>query len=386
MAFGDYQFEIYLAGLSGIVPSLPMSFTEWEAKAQAAMPQSIWSYVRGGAGDERTQRVNRTAFDGWGVMPRMFNAQQDRDLSVDVFGLTLPSPVFLAPIGVIGLCAQDGHGDLATARAAARTGVPMVVSTLTEDPLEDIAAEFGETPGFFQLYTPTDRDVAASFVQRAEAAGFKGIVVTLDTWIPGWRPRDLSTSNFPFLRGHCLANYTSDPVFRDSLQQTPEENPQAAIMRWIQIFGNPLTWDDLPWLRSLTRLPLLVKGICHPDDARRAIDGGVDAIYCSNHGGRQANGGIPAIDCLPGVVDAAGDVPVLFDSGIRSGVDIVKAVALGATAVAIGRPYVYGLALGGVDGIVHVLRSLLAEADVTMAVDGYRSLQDLTPETLRRVT
>jgi lactate 2-monooxygenase len=264
--------------------------------------------------------------------------------------------------------------------------VPMIASTMSADPMEQVAAELGDTAGFFQLYTPTDRDVAASFVHRAEAAGFKGIVVTLDTWIPGWRPRDLSTSNFPFLRGHCLENYTSDPVFRDSLQQTPEENPQAAIMRWIQIFGNPLTWDDLPWLRSLTKLPLLVKGICHPDDARRAIDGGVDAIYCSNHGGRQANGGIPAIDCLPGIAEAAGDVPVLFDSGIRSGVDIVKAVALGATAVAIGRPYVYGLALGGVDGIVHVLRSLLAEADVTLAVDGYRSLQDLTRETLRRVT
>jgi lactate 2-monooxygenase len=386
MAFGDYQLQIYLQGLSGVLPALPMGFAELEAKAQAAMSPGMWSYVAGGSGDEGTQRANVTAFDGWGLMPRMFVGANERDLSVNLLGMRLPSPALMAPVGVVALCAQDGHGDLATARAAARTGVPMIASTMSADPMEQVAAELGETAGFFQLYTPTDRDVAASFVQRAEAAGFKGIVVTLDTWIPGWRPRDLSTSNFPFLRGHCLANYTSDPVFRDSLQQTPEENPQAAIMRWIQIFGNPLTWDDLPWLRSLTRLPLLVKGICHPDDARRAIDGGVDAIYCSNHGGRQANGGIPAIDCLPGVVDAAGDVPVLFDSGIRSGVDIVKAVALGATAVAIGRPYVYGLALGGVDGIVHVLRSLLAEADVTMAVDGYRSLQDLTPETLRRVT
>jgi lactate 2-monooxygenase len=201
--------------------------------------------------------------------------------------LKLPSPVFMAPIGVIGLCAQDGHGDLATARAAARTGVPMVISTLTEDPMEDIAAEFGDTPGFFQLYTPTDRDLAASLVHRAEAAAYKGIIVTLDTWVPGWRPRDLSTSNFPQLRGKCLSNYTSDPVFRASLDQPPEENPQAAVLRWIQVFGNPLTWEDLPWLRSLTTLPLIVKGICHPDDARRAKDGGVDGIYCSNHGGRQ---------------------------------------------------------------------------------------------------
>jgi lactate 2-monooxygenase len=386
MAYSDYELEIYFQGLSGVLPSLPMSFAELEAKAQAAMPPSMWSYVAGGAGDERTQRVNVTAFDNWGLMPRMFVGAAERDLSVEFLGLSLPSPAMMAPVGVIALCAQDGHGDLATARAAARTGVPMIASTMSADPMEAVAAELGDTPGFFQLYTPNDREVAASFVQRAEAAGFKGIVVTLDTWIPGWRPRDLSTSNFPFLRGHCLANYTTDPVFLDSLAQSPEENPQAAIMKWISIFGNPLTWDDLPWLRSLTTLPILVKGICHPDDARRAKDGGVDAIYCSNHGGRQANGGIPAIDCLPGVVEAADGMPVLFDSGIRSGVDIVKAIALGASAVAIGRPYTYGLALGGEDGIVHVLRSLLAEADLTMAVDGYRSLKELTPDTLRRVT
>ena len=385
MAFSDYEFEIYLQGLSGVLPTLPMSYPELEAKAQAAMSPGLWSYVAGGSGDERTQRVNVTAFENWGLMPRMFVGAAERDLSVDFLGLSLPSPAMLAPVGVIGLCAQDGHGDLATARAAARTGVPMIASTMSADPMEAVAAELGDTPGFFQLYTPKDRDVAASFVHRAEAAGFKGIVVTLDTWIPGWRPRDLTTSNFPFLRGHCLANYTSDPVFLDSLAQPPEENKQAMIMQWISIFGNPLTWDDLPWLRSLTTLPILLKGICHPDDVRRAKDGGVDAIYCSNHGGRQANGGIPAIDCLPGVVEAADGMPVLFDSGIRSGVDIVKAIALGASTVAIGRPYTYGLALGGEDGIVHVLRSLLAEADLTMAVDGYRSLKELTPDTLRRV-
>jgi lactate 2-monooxygenase len=385
MAFGDYQFEIYLQGLSGIMPSLPMSFADLEAKAHAAMSTSLWSYVAGGAGDERTQRVNVSAFERWGLMPRMFVGATERDLSVDLFGMTLPSPVFMAPIGVIGLCSQDGHGDLTAARAAARTGVPMVASTMTADPMEQVAAELGDTPGLFQLYTPTDRDVAASLVHRAEAAGFKGIVVTLDTWVPGWRPRDLTTSNFPFLRGHCLANYTSDPVFRASLPQSPEENPQAAVLRWISIFGNSLSWDDLPWLRSLTTLPLLVKGICHPDDARRAIDGGVDGIYCSNHGGRQANGGLAAIDCLPDVAAAAGGVPVLFDSGVRSGADIVKAIALGATAVGIGRPYAYGMALGGLDGVVHVLRSLLAEADLIMGIDGYPTLKDLTPDSLRAV-
>jgi lactate 2-monooxygenase len=385
MAFGDYQNEIYLQGLAGRVPSLPMVFAQLEARAEQALPPSVWSYVAGGAGDERTQRVNCSAFERWGLIPRMFVGAKERDLTVDLFGMTLPSPLFLAPIGVIGICSQDGHGDLATARAAARTGVPMVGSTLMEDPLEDVGAALGETPGFFQLYTPTDRDLAASLVQRAEAAGYKGIVVTLDTWVTGWRPRDLSTSNFPQLRGACLRNYTSDPVFRAGLARPPEEDPQSAILKWISVFGNPLTWDDLPWLRSLTTLPLLVKGICHPDDARRAKDGGVDGIYCSNHGGRQANGGLPAIDCLPGVVEAAAGLPVLFDSGIRSGADVVKALALGATAVGVGRPYAYGLALGGEDGVVHVLRTLLAEADLIMAVDGYPTLKDLTPDTLRRV-
>ncbi|GAB7106212.1 lactate 2-monooxygenase [Streptomyces phaeofaciens JCM 4814] len=383
--YGSYQNEIYLNGLGGVLPRFPMAFAEWEDRARSALPSSVWSYVSGGAGDERTQRANVAAFDRWGLVPRMFVGAAERDLSVDLFGMRLPSPVFMAPVGVVGLCAQDGHGDLATANAAARTGVPMIASTLSVDPMEQVAAAFGDTPGFFQLYTPTDRELAASLVHRAERAGYRGIVVTLDTWVTGWRPRDLAGANFPQLRGHCLANYTGDPVFRSRLARTPEEDPQAAVLLWTQLFGNPLTWDDLPWLRSLTDLPLIVKGICHPEDARRAKDGGVDGIYCSNHGGRQANGGLPALDVLPAVVDAADGLPVLFDSGIRSGADIVKAVALGATAVGVGRPYAYGLALGGVDGIVHVLRSLLAEADLIMAVDGYPTLADLTREALRRV-
>ncbi|MEV0464681.1 lactate 2-monooxygenase [Nocardia tengchongensis] len=386
MAFGDFQNEIYFNGLRGVVPTLPVSFAELAERAQAALPPSVWSYVAGGAGDERTQNANVAAFDGWGLIPRMFVGAKERDLSVELFGSTWDAPIFMAPVGVIGLCAQDGHGDLATAKAAARTGVPMVASTLTVDPMEDVAAEFGDTPGFFQLYTPTDRDLAASLVERAERAGFKGIVVTLDTWVTGWRPRDLSTGNFPQLRGHCLANYFTDPVFRASLAKSPEEDPQTAILRWIQVFGNPLTWADLPWLRSLTKLPLIVKGIGHPDDARRAKDLGVDGIYCSNHGGRQANGGLPALDMLPDVVAAADGLPVLFDSGVRSGADIIKALALGASAVGIGRPYAYGLSLGGADGIVHVLRTLLAEADLIMAVDGYPTLKDLAPDALRRVS
>ncbi|MEU2234787.1 alpha-hydroxy-acid oxidizing protein [Streptomyces vietnamensis] len=385
--YGDYQNEIYLDGLFGVTPALPMTFDELEARARAALPPSLWSYVAGGAGDEHTQEANVTAFRQWGLVPRMMVGAAERDLSVDLFGIGLPSPLFMAPVGVIGLCAQDGHGDLATARAAARTGVPMIASTLTVDPMEQVAAACGDTPGFFQLYTPTDRALAESLVHRAEAAGFRGIVVTLDTWVTGWRPRDLATANFPQLRGHCLANYTSDPVFRARLAKAPEEDPRAAVAEWAGIFGKPLVWDDLAWLRSLTDLPILLKGICHPEDVRRARDGGVDGIYCSNHGGRQANGGLPALDALPGVVAAAEGLPVLFDSGVRTGADVVKALALGATAVGVGRPYAYGLALGGEDGIVHVLRSFLAETDLILAVDGYPTLDALRAEgALRPVT
>lgn len=384
MSFGDYQHEIYFQGLTGVQPTLPMSFDELAFRAEQAMSPSLWSYVAGGAGDELTQRTNHSAFADWGLIPRMLVGAADRDLSVELWGRRWPAPVFMAPIGVIGLCAPDGHGDLAAARAAAATGVPLCVSTLTTDPLEDIASEFGSTPGFFQLYTPKDRELAESLVRRAEAAGYTGIVVTLDTWIPGWRPRDLSTANFPQLRGHCLANYLSDPVFQ-AKAGVDLADPRNAVPYWVSTFGNPLTWNDLPWLRSLTSLPLILKGICHPDDARRAIDAGVDGIYCSTHGGRQANGGLPAIDCLPEVVAASGDVPVLFDSGVHSGAEVIKALALGASAVGIGRPYAYGAALGGTAGIVHVLRSILAEADLIMAVDGYPSRADLTPEALRRV-
>ncbi len=375
--FGAYQNEIYNAGLRGILPNLPVNFKLLERKAASALPQSIISYVQGGCGDEFTQRQNARAFRRWGLIPRMLVDCSTRDLSIDLFGLKLPTPIFLSPIGVIGLCTPDGHGDIATARASAVTGVPMIASTLANDPLESVAEACDDTPHFFQLYTPKDQAVAESLVHRAEAAGYKGIVVTLDTWVTGWRPRDLNSANFPQLRGHVLENYFSDPHFRAALAQPPQDDLPAAIRHWATTFGKVLTWADLPWLRSLTRLPLILKGICHPDDARRAIDGGADAIYCSNHGGRQANGGIAAIDLLPAVVAAAGTTPVLFDSGIRSGTDIVKALATGATAVGIGRPYVYGLALNGTAGVIHVLRCLLAEADLLMAVDGYPTIADL---------
>lgn len=381
--FSDFQNEIYFAGIDGRLPKLPVNFAALEKLAHEAMAPSVMSYIAGGCGDEHTQKFNVTAFEHWGIIPRILAGGGVRDLSINLFGMKLRTPIFMCPIGVIGICPADGHGDMATARAAAQTGVPMVASTLSEDPMELVAGELGSTPGLFQLYTPNDRELAESLVRRAEAAGFKAIVITLDTWILGWRPRDLNHANFPQLRGYCLANYFSDPRFRAMLEKSPEEDPRAAVMQWINVFSGPMTWADLPWLRSLTKLPLILKGICHPDDARRAIDGGVDGIYCSNHGGRQANSGVAAIDMLPGVVEAADKTPVLFDSGVRSGTDVVKALALGAAAVGIGRPYAYGLALDGADGIVHVLRCILAEADLLMAADGYPTLAQLRNVAIR---
>lgn len=369
--YGDFQNAIYGAGLAGVLPKLPTDFATLEARAAAAMPPSVLNYVQGGCGDELTQRRNAEAFGHWGMVPRMMVDSAARDLSVELFGQRYPTPLFMAPIGVTGICTQDQHGDLAAARASVATGVPLCLSTLTNDPLEAVAQALGEQAGFFQLYTPKDEGVAASLVQRAEAAGYRAIVVTLDTWVTGWRPRDLNTANFPQLRGHVLTNYFSDPAFCKLLDKPPQENPAAAVRAWAKTFGRVLTWADMPWLKSLTKLPIVLKGICHPDDARRAVDAGADAIYCSNHGGRQANGGIAAIDMLPAVVQAAGNVPVLFDSGIRSGTDVVKALALGARMVGVGRPYAYGLALDGADGAAHVLRCLLAEADLLMAVNGW---------------
>ena len=385
--YGDWQFATYLAGLQGVRPELPMSWAELERRAEQALSPELWSYVAGGAGDERTQRVNVEAFDRWGLMPRMLVGAAQRDLSVQLFGRRLPTPLLMAPVGVIALCDPDGHGDLATARAAAATGVPMVASTLMQDPLEEVAAALGDTPGYFQLYPPDDRELTESFVHRAEAAGYAGIVVTLDTLTLGWRPRDLALASFPQLRGLCLANYFTDPVFRAKLAVPPEEDQQAATGLWASLFGTPaLTWADLDWLRSLTRLPLLLKGICAPRGRppgrrRRAWTGSTAPTTAA---GRPTVGcrrwtACPAWSRRP-ATSRSGSTP-----GVRGGAHVVKALALGATAVGVGRPYAYGLAVGGQAGIEHVLRCLLAETDLIMAVDGYPRIADLTPDALRRV-
>lgn len=372
--YGDMQNAIYNAGLSGIQPDYPVDFATLEARAEKALSPSMRNYIQGGCGDEHTQDRNADAFHNWGMVPRMLVDCTQRDLSIDLFGMRLPSPVFMAPIGVNGEATQDRKGDLAAARASAETGVPFCASTLSNTPLEEVARAAGDTPGLFQLYTPKNEDLTQSLISRAQKAGYRALVITLDTWVTGWRPRDLNTASFPQLRGKVLENYFSDPVFRGLLERPPEEDLPAAVAKWAATFGKVLTWDDIARFREMTDMPIVLKGICHGEDARKAADHGVDAIYCSNHGGRQANGGIAAIDMLPAVVEGAGQTPVLFDSGIRSGSDVIKAIALGATAVGIGRPYTYGLAVGGTAGAAHVLRSILAEADLLMAVNGYPDL------------
>ncbi len=383
--FGGMQNAIYNAGLNGVLPEFPVDFATLETRAHDGLGPMLTNYVAGGCGDEHTQDSNSSAFHHWGMVPRMMVDCTERDLSIELFGHTYPTPLFMAPIGLNGEASQDRHGDMAAARASAQTGVPFCASTLANDPLEDVKQACGDTPAFFQLYTPKHKGLAESLITRAEAAGYSALVVTLDTWVTGWRPRDLNASNFPQLRGKVLQNYFTDPVFRSLLEKPPEEDPKAAIFTWAATFGQVLTWKDMEWFKSITKMPIVLKGICHPEDARRAVDSGADAVYCSNHGGRQANGGISTIDMLEDVVKASGDTPVLFDSGVRSGSDAVKALALGATAVGVGRPYTYGLALGGAEGAAFVLNSILAEADLLMAVNGYPTLDAVREAGAQRV-
>jgi lactate 2-monooxygenase len=381
---GNYQYEIYLQGLAGTRPELPVAIDELERRAAEEMAPEAYAYVAGGAGLERTVRANREAFDAWRIVPRMLVDVSERELGVAVLGTSLPAPVLLAPVGVLSIVHPEA--ERAVARAAASLGLAMVLSNSASTTIEDVAGEMGEAPRWFQLYWPADRELAASFVRRAEAAGYGAVVVTLDTRLLAWRPRDVAGAYLPFLRGEGVAIYLSDPVFRAQLQVSPEEDPQAAIGHWAGQFPNPsLTWDDLGFLRDHTRLPILVKGVLHPDDARRALDAGVDGIVVSNHGGRQVDGAIGALAALPGVVEAVPpEVPVLFDSGVRSGADAVKALALGARAVLVGRPWVWGLALAGEEGVRTVLRGLLADLDLTLALSGHASVADLGAHTLTR--
>ncbi|MGB6163759.1 MAG: lactate 2-monooxygenase [Pseudonocardiaceae bacterium] len=385
--FGDLVTEIYLRGLAGERPDLPMTADGLEAAARDVLPAQAFSYVAGSASTERTAAANREAFTRWRIVPRMLRGITERDLSTTVLGTPMAAPVLTAPIGALGLVHPDA--DLAVTRAAAELGLTSVLSTVSSSTMEEVAAAAPDAPRWFQLYWPSDPDVAQSLVQRAEAAGYRAIVVTVDTWVLGWRPRDLQLAYLPFLRAKGIANYLSDPVFRARLDAPPEESApamQMAVRTWMELFGNPaLSWADLALLREWTRLPVLIKGICHPDDARAALDHGVDGVMVSNHGGRQVNGARAALDCLPDVLAAVdGRAPVLLDSGIRCGADVLIALALGARAVLLGRPWVYGLGLAGQCGVEHVLRVLLGDFDLTLALAGYARPPELDAHSVVR--
>jgi isopentenyl diphosphate isomerase/L-lactate dehydrogenase-like FMN-dependent dehydrogenase len=365
------QNQIYLSGGT----PWPVGAEAWEGRARELLQQGPFDYVAGGAGAEETMRANLEAFRRRALRPKMLVGTAERDTSVEVLGLRSPAPFLLAPVGVLSILHADA--ELAVARASKATGVPMVLSSAASTPLEDVAAV--DPPRWFQLYWWGDLELAESLVRRAEAAGYGAIVLTVDTLTLGWRPRDLRNGYLPFLRGEGFAQFFSDPVFLARLETPPEEDRTTASLMALAAFSNlGLTWDDLGRLREWTSLPVLLKGILRGDDARRALEQGIDGLVVSNHGGRQVDGSVGALDALVEVREAAGrDAVVLMDSGIRSGADVVKALALGADAVLLGRPYAYGLAVSGQEGVEAVIAQLAAEVDLTMALTGARSVSEL---------
>lgn len=409
-----------MGGARGAYPHVPVSLERLERAARRAMTPEAYAYVAGGAGAEETIRENRAGFERWRIVPRMLRDVSARDTSVELFGTRLPSPFVLCPIGVLELAHRDA--DVAVARAAAAEGIPLVFSNQASRPMEECAAAMGDAPRWFQLYWSTSDALVESLVSRAERCGCSAIVLTLDTTMLGWRVRDLDLAYLPFLRGRGIAQYTSDPVFLEALQETLRQAPppggritlaavatlwelagsypgprlaslrsglaRAAVRRFVETYSRPsLSWDDLAFLRERTRLPILLKGILHPADAVMAAEHGMDGIVVSNHGGRQVDGAIASIDALPAVVDAvAGRIPVLLDSGVRSGADALRALALGAAAVGIGRPYVWGLAAGGEQGVREVIRNLRADFDLTLGLAGYASVRELGPDALTRIS
>jgi lactate 2-monooxygenase len=413
----ERQFEVYVGGARGAYPSVPVSFEKLEQRARTAMTPEGYAYIAGSAGTEETIRENRAAFERWRIVPRMLRDVSVRDTAVNVLGTPMSSPFALCPIGVLEMAHRDA--DVAVARAAAAEGIPFIFSNQASRPMEETAHAMGAAPRWFQLYWSTSNELVASFVSRAEKCGCSAIVLTLDTTLLGWRVRDLDLAYLPFLRGKGIAQYTSDPVFLEALQETLRQSPppggritlaaigslwelagsypgsrvanlrsglaRAAVRRFVETYSRPsLSWDDLAFLRERTRLPILLKGILHPADALAAVEHGMDGIVVSNHGGRQVDGAIGTMDALAGVVEAVGGrVPVLLDSGVRSGADVFRALALGASAVGLGRPYVWGLAAGGEAGVHEVIRNLRADFDLTMGLAGCASVREIGRESVQ---
>ncbi|GHO81162.1 oxidoreductase [Ktedonobacter sp. SOSP1-85] len=376
------QFQVYMAGLQGQRPSLPVDPEALEQAANRAMTPEASGYLNGMAD---SMRANLAAFQRWRIVPRMLRNVAERDLSIQLFNKRYPVPILLAPIGVQSIVHTEA--ETGAARAAASVGLPFIFSTASSTPLEQVAQAMGDAPRWFQLYWSKDPEFNQSIVQRAERAGCEALVVTLDTYLLAWRPSDIQNAYLPFILGQGIGNYLSDPAFRKGLSQPPEVNPQEAIQRFLAIFTNPsLTWQDLATLRQQTKLPILLKGILHPDDARKAIDAGMDGVIVSNHGGRQVEGAIASLDALPAISEAVrGEVPILLDSGIRRASDVLKAVALGAQAVLLGRPYMWALALNGEQGVRELLANLLADLDLTLALSGYTSFAEVDTKAVVRM-
>ncbi len=408
------QKEIYTNGFAGKLPIAPIDPQKLEEQAAAKMTTQAKAYILGGAGQESTIRSNRVAFEKYKIVPRMLRNVSERDTSIELFGQKHPTPFLLSPIGVLEMVHSEA--DLAVGKAAASLNIPYIFSNQSSKPMEDVAAAMGDRPRWFQLYWSKSQELVASLVQRAEKCGCSAIAVTLDTTMLGWRTRDLDLAYLPFMEGKGIAQYTSDPIFQ-KLMDEPESaakreinfqllrglitmvnnypgngffsklksgRPVKAVQKFVNIYSNPaLTWNDLKFLRQHTKLPILLKGILHPDDARMAIDYGVDGIIISNHGGRQVDGSISTFEALPAIAEAvAKRIPILLDSGVRGGADVFKALALGASAVCIGRPYVYGLTLAGEEGVREVLRNFMADFELTMGLTGCKNISEIAREAL----
>lgn len=361
---------------------LPISVERWEQQARLKLADGPYWYVAGGAGAGHTMRSNVNDFQAWQLKPRMFCNVDKREMSVKVLNETFSSPIMLAPIGVQSIVHDDA--EIASAKAAAAMNIPFITSSASSRSMEDIAEAMGNKTRWFQLYWGKDEDVTASMLQRAETSGYSALVITLDTPMLSWREEDLENAYLPFLQAEGIANYLSDPAFRSKLDKPPEEDVTAAVQYFLRIFSNAsLTWKDLEFIREHTKLPIILKGILDPGDAELAMYHGVDGIIVSNHGGRQVDGAISAITALANISDVTqGRITLLMDSGIRRGSDIMKAIALGASAVLLGRPYMYGLAVAGEKGVKQVIRNLLADFDLTMALSGKKSIAEIDRSSL----
>lgn len=370
------QMKLYRTKDGG-ASSLPVSFEEWEQRAKEVLAAGPFDYVYGAAGAGDTHRANMDAFKKYRLLPRVCCDISKRDLSITLFGTKLAYPFLMAPIGVNSILYREA--ELAPARAAAKLNIPYILSNVSTKSMEEVADELGDCVRWFQLYPPKNNELTKSFIKRAEHAGYSAIVITVDSTLLGWRERDLRNAFLPFLTGQGMGNYFSDPVFRSLLDEPPEKNLDEAVTKALSEGNNKcFTWDDVDFIRKQTELPLLIKGITHPADAIIAMQHGIDGIIVSNHGGRQLDGAIAALEALPEVVEAVnGKRPVLMDSGIRRGADVIKAMALGASAVLIGRPYAYGLAVAGESGVREVLEHFIAETELQLAISGKSSITQI---------